>query len=55
VADRGKHTLEQVGDLLNLARRAVLTIEQQARAQLRPVLEEDDDRVHLVVLQEAGL
>lgn len=42
VADRGKHTLEQVGDLVNLTRRPVLRIEQKAERQLRPLLGDDD-------------
>ena len=44
VADKGKHTLEQVGDLVNLTRRPVLRIEQHAERQLRPLL--DDEAEH---------
>jgi hypothetical protein len=41
VADKGKHTLEQVGDLVNLTRRPVLRIEQRAARQLKPLLDDD--------------
>jgi|SRR6185436_16409959 len=43
VADKGKHPLEKVGDLVNLARRQVLRIEKRAERHIEPFLRDDVD------------
>jgi hypothetical protein len=43
VAEEGKHTLEAVGDLVNLGRDRVLIVERHARDVLRERLARDDD------------